>query len=237
VTNTQLFANNAVSTLAADITPQSTQITIVGATNFPAAVSGASFFVATISNATGTVIEIVNCFNRQGAVLTVLRGQEGTLPVSWPAGSTIYASFTAGTFASFLQGPYVANSIITLAPSGQAAYTYNTYNSAALEAFCVPKPGPGSLFKFRGQLYGSISTGALILGIDYHSNNGPPVNGPVVPDLVYKIASDGTFGDMTLTGGLPWPFNAGINFFLSTGGDPFTLVTGSALCRFEVGFL
>lgn len=237
MSNTQLFANNASSNLASPITSQSTQLTISSATNFPVAVSGVSFFALTISNATNTVYEIVYVTNRQGTLLTVNRGQEGTTPLAWPTGSIVYASFTAQTFQSFLQGPNVAQGLFTQAPSGQTAYTYNTYNSPALEAFCVPKGGPGSLYKFRGQIFGSIPANALILGIDSHTI---PVNGAVVPDLVYEPdATTGAFEDRGLVGNFPWPFNGGINFFLSTTSptNPYVLTIGSAVVRFEAGFV
>lgn len=54
----------------------------------------------TITNAARTAYEIVHVLAYPNGQLGAIRGQDGTTPRAWPAGSTIYAAVTAGQLAA-----------------------------------------------------------------------------------------------------------------------------------------
>ncbi|PTW53570.1 microcystin-dependent protein [Breoghania corrubedonensis] len=100
---TALFANNAVSTLAAPISAQATALTIqaADAALFPTFSGGGGageWFPATIIASTGE-IEIVRVTARNGSALTVARAQEGTAARAFVAGAKIELRLTAGTLS------------------------------------------------------------------------------------------------------------------------------------------
>lgn len=108
----QLFTNNAQSTLAAAV--------LVGATSMTLATGqGARFPVLTgvnigkdsclltligLTGQTESSWEIVSVTNRTGDVLTVTRAQEGTTAVAWPLGTPIELRLTAGSAQLALAG-------------------------------------------------------------------------------------------------------------------------------------
>lgn len=95
------FKNSATSRLIGGATgggfallPTDTTFTIVGG-------SGANFssttpFMLAMGNLAGTY-ELMQCTNRAGDVFTVVRGQEGTLPQTWPVNTLITEVITAGS--------------------------------------------------------------------------------------------------------------------------------------------
>jgi hypothetical protein len=101
-----IFANNASSTLSAPITNTATQLVVASGTGneFPNP-SGSQQFAATLNDAaTGLLNEIVYCTARAGDTFTtVVRGQEGTAPLSWLAGDLIANLLTAGQMAAMQQ--------------------------------------------------------------------------------------------------------------------------------------
>ena len=96
-----LFANEAKSKLAADISPAGTTITVTSGegTKFPVITDGDTFMV-TIRDSTGAY-EIVSCTARTADTMTVVRGQEGTTARSFSAGAYVGNNFTAGSISSF----------------------------------------------------------------------------------------------------------------------------------------
>lgn len=88
---TQLFTNNAVSLLAAPLTPTSTSLQVLpghGAL-YPQPGPG-DFFLITLENQTATLREIIRVTGRTGDVLTFSlgdRAQEGTTALAWSATS------------------------------------------------------------------------------------------------------------------------------------------------------
>ena len=96
----QLFSNNAQSTLAAAITNVATSLTVATGegSRFPNP-TGGDFFIITLfklSGVTESAIEIVKCTARSGDVLTVVRGQEGTMALAYAAGDYVALRLTAG---------------------------------------------------------------------------------------------------------------------------------------------
>ncbi len=100
-----VFANNAGSELALDISAEDTVITVVTGEGdiFPDLESGNDvYFHATLVGSGGS-IEIVKVTERVGDVLTVVRGKEGTIPQSFAAGDVIELRLTAENLSAFLQ--------------------------------------------------------------------------------------------------------------------------------------
>lgn len=96
LTDLQLYANNVFSTIAVSITQSSTSISLNPGSGsaFPYP-TGDQFFLATLDSEEG--IEVVKCTSRVGDTLQVERGQEGTDPSPFPAGTMIQVRVTKGT--------------------------------------------------------------------------------------------------------------------------------------------
>lgn len=103
---TQVFKNNAYSSLAAELSAAGTLASLAtgqGA-RFPAPTGGDHFLATLIlldGNGAESAWEIVKCTNRATDGLTIERAQEGTTARIWPAGTRIELRTTAGTLDSF----------------------------------------------------------------------------------------------------------------------------------------
>lgn len=101
----QKWANNAFSTLGGAIDSNDTSITIATNTGdrFPTA-EGDDFFNITLQNAGGDV-EIVKVIARVigSDEMTVVRGQEATVPLSWSIGDIVELRPTAASFENLSQ--------------------------------------------------------------------------------------------------------------------------------------
>lgn len=109
---TELFANNAattVATAATAVTAGTTETwTVASATGFPVASSTASPATqfAVVDPAAQT--EVIRVINVAGTTWTVIRGVEGTTPVSHAAGYTIAHVVTANAMQRFGASPSIA---------------------------------------------------------------------------------------------------------------------------------
>ena len=100
----QLFANNATSLLAANLTNVGTSVQVAAGQGslFPNP-AGTQYFLATIEDNAGNV-EIVKCTGRAADILTVVRAQEGTVAQAFTANlARVEVRDTAGTLGNFLQ--------------------------------------------------------------------------------------------------------------------------------------
>ena len=96
-----LVANNAKTTLAANMDATATTMTISTGTasRFPSPVLGSSYFLVTLVDAsTGQSREILQVTEVVGDTFTVVRAQEGTTALPWVANDICACLFTAGTF-------------------------------------------------------------------------------------------------------------------------------------------
>lgn len=103
---TQVFKNNAYSSLAAELSASGTLANLATGqgVRFPAPTGGDHFLATLIlldGNGAETAWEIVKCTARATDGLTIERAQEGTTARIWPAGSRIELRTTAGTLDSF----------------------------------------------------------------------------------------------------------------------------------------
>jgi hypothetical protein len=94
---TQLFSNNAASTLASGITNVATSLTLTtgSGTLFPA-LSGGDWFMLTLTQAASeSSWEVVKVTAITGDVLTIVRAQEGTAAAAWSAADKAELRVTA----------------------------------------------------------------------------------------------------------------------------------------------
>jgi hypothetical protein len=104
---TILFANDAISTLAASITDIATSCQLSSGTGalFPDPVNPGDYFVMSFNDAeTGLLTEIVHVTSISGdTVETMVRAQEGTSAQSWTAGDLAQNRWTAGQAGDMVQ--------------------------------------------------------------------------------------------------------------------------------------
>jgi hypothetical protein len=99
-----LFANNATSRLAYDTPRGSSTVTVEPGFGvlFPTPNPATGyFFMVTLEDRRTSQVEICKCTERNGDVLTVLRGQENTLAQDFFIGATVSNRLTAGTLIAF----------------------------------------------------------------------------------------------------------------------------------------
>jgi hypothetical protein len=96
----ELFANNASSTLDSSILAGDLSLTVATGEGalFPAP-SGGDYFHITLDD--GVNVEIVRVTARSGDVLTIVRGQQGTVAAGFAAGTPVQLRLTAGTLTRF----------------------------------------------------------------------------------------------------------------------------------------
>jgi hypothetical protein len=100
----QLFSNNAVSTLASGISAVATSLTVQAADGllFPDPTTP-DFFLATLQDSSNN-IEIVRVTAKSTDTFTIERAQEGTAARAWLAGDIVELRITSGTLAQYRQG-------------------------------------------------------------------------------------------------------------------------------------
>ena len=100
-----LFTNNAASALAQAITPTDTILKLTPGTGsyFPQPTIGDYFMLTLVQINNPEVSEIVECIDRVGDTLTVVRGQEGTQPQIFNLSDNVELRITAGSLNLFAQ--------------------------------------------------------------------------------------------------------------------------------------
>ena len=124
---TLLFANQAQTALALPIASTDTTITVAAGTGsyFPAPSTNQAIKLTIVSTQSQLINEVVLCTHINGDVLTVQRGQEGTIARAWAIGSYVVNLMTAGTGSAFAQiyglenGLYSASFSNMLTQTGQ----------------------------------------------------------------------------------------------------------------------
>lgn len=157
-----LFANNAHTTLAGPIATGATSLTLAAGTGtlFPSLTTGQQFAMTLTSQASSTQREIVYCTARSGDVCTIVRGQEGTTPLSFVAGDFADNYLTAGTTAAFIQAPQLQQQ------AGNYAVDTGTVNALVATFY----PAPASLALLTGVplriKIANTNTGATTLSVN-----------------------------------------------------------------------
>lgn len=102
----QLYSNNASSLLISDLLVADTTITLAPGEGdqfpLPDAGDDESFSMLTLEDVGGN-IEIVKMTERSGDILTIVRGEEATVPSGFATGSRVEARLTAGSLDNFKQ--------------------------------------------------------------------------------------------------------------------------------------
>ena len=179
-----LFANNAKSTLAANLSSSATTVTLASGTGslFPSPTTGQGFKLTFNDDATGLLNEIVLCTSRTGDVLTIVRAQEGTTAQSWLANDLAGMFYTAGSEENNIQldqyqnGTYItataagtANALVATIPSNLTTVPTNfTFTLQAAAA----NTGAATL----NLTMGSTATGVRPI---VKSNNQPLIAGDI----------------------------------------------------------
>lgn len=103
---TLLAANNAQTVISTGISASATSVSLATGTGdlFPSPTLGTNYFKLTfIDAATEQLNEIVHVSARSGDVLTIIRGQEGTIPRAWSVNDIAANMMTAGSFSLLAQ--------------------------------------------------------------------------------------------------------------------------------------
>jgi hypothetical protein len=177
----QLYTNNAKSVLSASITDEDEEITIDSddAELFAEIDEGNEYQVATLVEPLnpGKAAEIVIITARDGQVLTVQRGAEGTTAQAWSAGVTqVQGRITAGTLEAFpQQDTQAAAGALGLAGAtasgnravaiGQGTKASNS-DAIAVGASCEAHGYAAASFGYDSEATGSYS---MALGINAES--------------------------------------------------------------------
>lgn len=119
---TLLFANNASTTLAQNITGVDTTIYLAAGQGslFPSPTAGTAFY-ATIYNTSNTIWEIVLVTARSGDAVTVVRAQEGTIAQTWLVGDSFGMYPTAATMNKLVQNDQLQAGKYTVVQAGGTA--------------------------------------------------------------------------------------------------------------------
>ena len=96
---TELFANQAATTLTADITAGATSMSVASAALFPVAVAGVSVFRIKVEN------EILLVTASPGTTWTIVRGYEGTTAAAHVTGTAFTHIITAGALSALIDLP------------------------------------------------------------------------------------------------------------------------------------
>jgi hypothetical protein len=142
-----LFANNAVSALAAPITSGDTTITVTSGTGakYPSPAGGQYFAITLVDAATGLLREVAYCTARSGDTLTVTRAREGTTARAYALYDPCANLWTMGQAAAMLQTSLV----------GSAAYLTASDQLGGVSAI---QPYAGDP---NGLVAGNAATGAV----------------------------------------------------------------------------
>lgn len=159
-----ILANNATATLASDAPSTATTLSVLtglGAV-FPVLGSG-DYFYATLASSAG-VYEIVKVVARSGDVFTVVRGQAGTVAVTFPAGSRLELRVTKENVEDLVDQEVAAAVAAAVGVSVQAysaelttlATTLLTYDLLSIEGV----PQQGEILFYDGALYQHLGVGS-----------------------------------------------------------------------------
>jgi len=96
---TQLFKNNATTTLSSSLASGTTSMSVGSSAAFPSPTGGDNF-LCTLIRASDAAIEIISVTAVSGTTWTIVRAQEGTTALDFAAGDKVELRVTAG----FLQG-------------------------------------------------------------------------------------------------------------------------------------
>jgi hypothetical protein len=225
-----LFTNNANSVLTAGISSGSTAISLVAGAGalFPSPNPvNNEYFAITVEDTTLGSREIMYCTSRTGDVLTVVRGEEGTIAQSFLAGTTVSHRLTAGILSVLGTGGGGGGGNVSssgIPATGQAAVWTDPTHIQGVTASLVAGSGINVTGTWPNQTIANTASGGNV------SNSGTPTTGQaaiwtdathlqgVTASLVAgsNIAVSGTWPNQTISG------TAGGTGYTLTAQDPVT---------------
>jgi hypothetical protein len=129
---TLLFANNAITTLAAPLPASATSCALAAGTGalFPQPAENQGFYLTFNDALTGLISEIVLVTAMDGDnVQAMVRGVQATTPLNWLEGDTAAQFVTAGDMQAFMQAITGGGSLFIT----QGGQQINTQGDAPLE--------------------------------------------------------------------------------------------------------
>ena len=154
-----LYANNAKTTLAAPVTSAQTTIAVAPGTGalFPSPAAGQAFKITLVSASSASVFEVCLCTGRVNDILTVVRGQEGTVGQPFVLNDIAGNFDTKGTMESLVQTDQLQAGVYTYAA---ATGTANALAATIQSALTSIPDGMGVIIKSL-----QANTGAATLTI------------------------------------------------------------------------
>lgn len=175
----QMYANNAIDSLASGITNVQTTITLNDATEFAAIGAGEQYYV-TVTEGSNLEIMLVTD-DASTPTLTVTRGQQGTSGVAFNSGATVRQNVTKGDLDNFIQRadtgnvdlssanylilPYGSNPTVDV--SGKIALDTDGDGSSVTQGVIKAHDGTQNIYFFAADAYPS-SDGDFL---EYDSTN------------------------------------------------------------------
>ena len=156
-----LASNQGTTTLAAPLLSTGTILTVITSTGsvFPQPATGQGFTVTLTDTATQLIHEICLCTARTGDQLTVIRGQEGTIPRNWLTGDIVSNLITSSLVNSYIVQPDTLQN---------SEYTYAAATGTS-DAILVTIPSmltsitDGMVFSFRAIFANTTTTPTMQL--------------------------------------------------------------------------
>ena len=234
---TQLFVNNGAATLAASLSVQvagyTEDVTLDSPVNtLPWATYTAPddrYMLATLTD--GAYYEIVwlyySATTTTATVRTVIRGQEGTSPRAWPAGTSLIAPLTAGTLAKILvRGDHTpGTNAVSLVPSGSGTGATGADSTAVgpsalasgATALALAGSAAGDRAVAAGPSSNAVADDSVALGSGAEARTGADRS------TALGAGASAFTPDSVAVYGLPvatpsdWLYGAGYEFFQGTG--------------------
>jgi len=195
------YNNNAKTVLANTINfGTDLSMEVVDGTVLPTLVVGTDVMYLTLSDLGNSVTEIVKCTAVVGNTCTIVRGQEGTAPISWVAGSNVQLRLTAGLLETLLDGKVDDSQVLKNVPANAVfTDTQLTIGTAASHAAAgnhihtaasTTTLGPIKLesVTVAGTVNSITSTGSRTYGLQVNSSGQGAINVPWT-DTTYGAAS------------------------------------------------
>ena len=204
----QVFANNASTTLSGAITNTATSLVVSSAANFPVLTSPDTFYM-TLADPAEDTWEIVKVTATVGTTFTVARGQDGTTALAWATGSTVemrpvaqsLRDMVAHPAGQLVYGDSEGKGLISSA-LGTIAAGVITLVGVVAGASGVTSSGPVAVTNATAST--STTTGALIIsggaGIAGALNVG---SGILATTGTFSGSISATTGTFSGTGGYP----------------------------------
>lgn len=216
------FTNNATTTLASGINSSVTSLSVASGTGalFPT-LSSPDVFYATLANVAGTV-EIIKVTARSTDAFTIVRGQDGTTPLSWAAGDKVELRPTAAGLAAMAQ---TANNLSDLASTTTARTNLGAAALAVAQTFTAAQRGTVSALTDGATItpdFAVANNFSVTLGGNRTLAN--PTNLTAGQSGIITITQDAT-GSRTLAYGSYWKFAGGTAPILTTTASAVDVLT------------